>query len=160
MYVDSTGKLVYRNDVGSGHTVISTTNVTNGVWHDIQAHVFINGATSQTEVYRRARRSAGPYQEQRRDRPDDRGDPVGSLSPSQYGHAPGRVDDKGRLELVTLPSVGELDLPAIMPTFDNRPGTRRHGDAAPEPRSGLTSRAGQHRVEASPVEMPALSVAG
>jgi len=50
VYIDSTGKLAYRNDVDPGN-VISTTNVTNGVWHDIQAHVFINGAASQTEVW-------------------------------------------------------------------------------------------------------------
>ena len=50
VYVTGTGKLAYRNDVSSTAT-ISTTNVTTGVWHDIQTHVSINGAASQTEVW-------------------------------------------------------------------------------------------------------------
>lgn len=50
MYVTSTGKLAYRNDI-AGVATTSTTNVSNGVWHDLQVHVFINGASGQTEVW-------------------------------------------------------------------------------------------------------------
>jgi hypothetical protein len=50
VYVSSTGKLAYRNDVGST-TVTSTTNVSSGVWHDLQVRAFINGASGQVEVW-------------------------------------------------------------------------------------------------------------
>lgn len=50
VYVNSSGKLAYRNDV-AGITTTSTTTVTNGVWHDLQTHVSINGANSQVEVW-------------------------------------------------------------------------------------------------------------
>ena len=50
LYVSSTGKLAYRNDT-TGTAVTSTTNVTSTVWHDLQAHVTINGASSQVEVW-------------------------------------------------------------------------------------------------------------
>ncbi len=50
VYVTSTGKLAYRNDV-AGAATTSTTNVTYGDWHDLQVHVFVNGTNSQTETW-------------------------------------------------------------------------------------------------------------
>jgi hypothetical protein len=50
VFVNSTGKLAYRNDTNST-TSTSTTNVTSGVWHDLEARVTIDGAASQTEVW-------------------------------------------------------------------------------------------------------------
>ncbi len=50
VYVTSTGKLAYRNDVNST-TSTSATSVSSGVWHDLQARVTINGAASQTGVW-------------------------------------------------------------------------------------------------------------
>ncbi|RPI94891.1 MAG: DNRLRE domain-containing protein [Chloroflexi bacterium] len=50
VYVSNTGKLAYRNDV-LGVSTVSTTNVTAGVWHDLQVHVFINGSNGQTETW-------------------------------------------------------------------------------------------------------------
>jgi hypothetical protein len=50
VYASSTGKLAYRNDVGST-TVTSTTTVTSGIWHDLQVRAFINGTNSQVEVW-------------------------------------------------------------------------------------------------------------
>ncbi len=50
VYVTNTGKLAFRNDVG-GTPTISSTNVTGGVWHDLQTHVFINGASSKVEIW-------------------------------------------------------------------------------------------------------------
>jgi hypothetical protein len=50
VFVSSTGKLAYRNDIAAT-TSTSTTNVSSGVWHDLQTRVLINGAASQTEVW-------------------------------------------------------------------------------------------------------------
>jgi hypothetical protein len=50
VYVTNTGKLAYRNDV-AGAPVTSTTNVTTGVWHDLQVRALINGAAGQTEIW-------------------------------------------------------------------------------------------------------------
>jgi Bacterial Ig domain/Calcineurin-like phosphoesterase len=50
VYITDKGKLAYRNDV-QGMPTISTTNVTYGVWHALQVHVFINDTESQTEVW-------------------------------------------------------------------------------------------------------------
>lgn len=50
VFVNSAGKLAYRNDV-AGLATTSTTDVTVGVWHDLQARVTIDGAASQTEVW-------------------------------------------------------------------------------------------------------------
>src|SRR6266508_1289648 len=50
VFISSTGKLSYRNDVTSANTTSSTT-VSQGVWHDLQIRVLINGSASQTEVW-------------------------------------------------------------------------------------------------------------
>jgi Big-like domain-containing protein/calcineurin-like phosphoesterase family protein/fibronectin type III domain protein len=50
LYVSSTGKLAYRNDFAATSTT-STTNVTAGVWHDVQIRARIDGAAGQTEVW-------------------------------------------------------------------------------------------------------------
>jgi hypothetical protein len=50
VYVTNTGKLAYRND-HVGAATISNTNVTYGVWHALQVHVFINGSESQVEMW-------------------------------------------------------------------------------------------------------------
>jgi hypothetical protein len=50
VHVSSTGKLAYRNDV-AGVTRTSTTTVTNGVWHEVQLHVQIAGASSLVETW-------------------------------------------------------------------------------------------------------------
>jgi hypothetical protein len=50
VYVTNTGKLAYRNDI-AGIATTSNTNVTTGVWHDLQVRVFINGSNSQTETW-------------------------------------------------------------------------------------------------------------
>jgi hypothetical protein len=50
VYVSSTGKLGYRNDV-AGVSSNSTTNVATGVWHDLQVHARINGSTGETETW-------------------------------------------------------------------------------------------------------------
>jgi len=51
VYVGSDNKLGYRNETGSGTNIPSTTTVINGIWHDLQAHVKINGASSQVEIW-------------------------------------------------------------------------------------------------------------
>jgi hypothetical protein len=51
VYVSSANKLGYRNETGGGANTDSTTTVTNGVWHDLQAHVTINGTSSQVEIW-------------------------------------------------------------------------------------------------------------
>jgi parallel beta-helix repeat protein len=43
-------KLGYRNDV-TGTSVVSTTTLNTGVWYEVKAHVVINGAASQVEVW-------------------------------------------------------------------------------------------------------------
>ncbi|HEY3312200.1 MAG TPA: Ig-like domain-containing protein [Anaerolineales bacterium] len=50
VFVSSTGKLGYRNDVASASTT-STTSVSQGSWHQLQTHVLVNGASSQVEVW-------------------------------------------------------------------------------------------------------------
>jgi parallel beta-helix repeat protein len=50
IFVNSAGKLAYRNDV-SGASTTSTTTVTQGTWHTVQVHISINGAAGQTEVW-------------------------------------------------------------------------------------------------------------
>jgi hypothetical protein len=50
VFVNSAGKLAYRNDTNST-TTTSTTNATSGVWHDLEMRVTIAGAASQTEVW-------------------------------------------------------------------------------------------------------------
>ena len=47
--VTNTGKLSYRNELGSNPQ--STTVVTTGVWHELQAHVFMNGSSSQVDFW-------------------------------------------------------------------------------------------------------------
>jgi Bacterial Ig-like domain/Bacterial Ig domain/Calcineurin-like phosphoesterase len=48
VFVSTTGKLGYTNDAGGGNTT-STTSVSNGVWHLLQAH--INITTGQVEIW-------------------------------------------------------------------------------------------------------------
>jgi hypothetical protein len=50
VFISSTGKLAVRNDAAS-ITTTSTTNVTTGVWHDLQTRVQVNGTASQYEVW-------------------------------------------------------------------------------------------------------------
>src|SRR5436305_3233319 len=50
LFVSSTGKLGYRNDV-TGVSTTSSTAVSSGVWHGAQVHVHINGASSTTETW-------------------------------------------------------------------------------------------------------------
>lgn len=50
VFVSSTGKLGYRNDVASASTT-STTSVSQGVWHQVQTHVKINGTSGLVEVW-------------------------------------------------------------------------------------------------------------
>ncbi|HEX6287729.1 MAG TPA: hypothetical protein VFZ66_00990 [Herpetosiphonaceae bacterium] len=53
MYVSSTGKLGYRNDAGARSTT-STTSVTTGVWHELQARLLIDTVSNtagQVEVW-------------------------------------------------------------------------------------------------------------
>jgi hypothetical protein len=50
VYLSSTGKLAYRNDV-AGVSTSSTTTVSTGTWHSLQVHVVINGANGQTETW-------------------------------------------------------------------------------------------------------------
>jgi hypothetical protein len=50
VYVSSTSKLGYRNDV-TDENIQSTTLVSHRVWHDLQVHIRIDGATSQIEVW-------------------------------------------------------------------------------------------------------------
>jgi fibronectin type 3 domain-containing protein len=50
VFVSSTGKLGYRNDVSAASTT-STLSVSHNVWHQLQTHVLINGTSSQVEVW-------------------------------------------------------------------------------------------------------------
>jgi hypothetical protein len=50
VFISSTGKLAYRNDV-TGITTTSTTVAPRGMWHELQVRVLINGAASETEVW-------------------------------------------------------------------------------------------------------------
>ncbi len=50
VYVTSAGKLAYRNERASTSTT-STASVSYGIWHDLQAHVTINGTSSQVEIW-------------------------------------------------------------------------------------------------------------
>jgi chitodextrinase len=49
-FVSSTGKLGYRNDF-TGLSSTSNTSVSQHVWHQLQTHVHINGASGQVEVW-------------------------------------------------------------------------------------------------------------
>ncbi|HEX4718043.1 MAG TPA: metallophosphoesterase [Thermoleophilaceae bacterium] len=48
--VKTTGSLAARNDV-TGVTTQSQTQITRGVWHELQAHLLIQGVTGQSDVY-------------------------------------------------------------------------------------------------------------
>ncbi len=50
VFLASNGKVGYRNDVSST-TVTSGVTATSGVWHEIQLHVLVAGATSQVDVW-------------------------------------------------------------------------------------------------------------
>jgi hypothetical protein len=50
VYVTSSGKLGYRNDV-AGVSTNTTTAVAPGVWHELQIRVRIEGASGQTETW-------------------------------------------------------------------------------------------------------------
>jgi hypothetical protein len=50
VYVTSTGKLAYRNDI-AGVATTSNVNVSAGAWHDLQVRVSINGGSGQTETW-------------------------------------------------------------------------------------------------------------
>src|SRR6185436_16364252 len=50
VFVSSTGKLGYRNDV-TGMTTTSTTAATPGVWHELQTRVLVNAGSSTTDVW-------------------------------------------------------------------------------------------------------------
>jgi plastocyanin len=50
LYTSSAGKLGYRNDK-TGVQVASTTQVSTGSWHDLQAHLLVNGTSSEIEVW-------------------------------------------------------------------------------------------------------------
>jgi fibronectin type 3 domain-containing protein len=49
-FIASTGKLSYRNDT-SGATVASAVTVTQNAWHELQAHLTVNGDSSQVELW-------------------------------------------------------------------------------------------------------------
>ncbi|MFL5838888.1 MAG: fibronectin type III domain-containing protein, partial [Thermoleophilaceae bacterium] len=48
--VGSSGALQARNDV-TGVTTSSTASVAPGVWHELQAHLFVQGATGQSDLW-------------------------------------------------------------------------------------------------------------
>jgi Big-like domain-containing protein/calcineurin-like phosphoesterase family protein/fibronectin type III domain protein len=50
VFVSSTGKLMYRNDVTSSNSPTGPA-LNSGVWNQIQAHVHVNGTSSQVEVW-------------------------------------------------------------------------------------------------------------
>ena len=50
VYMSSSGRLSYRNDI-AGVSTMSSTTVSQGVWHALQVHVLANGAASQTETW-------------------------------------------------------------------------------------------------------------
>jgi fibronectin type 3 domain-containing protein len=49
-FVSSVGKLGYRNDT-AGTSTTSTLSVAPGVWHEVQMHVLINGASSHVDLW-------------------------------------------------------------------------------------------------------------
>lgn len=49
LFVSGSGKLGYRNDVTG--VSVSSTDVTKGVWHEVQLRTLINGAAGATEVW-------------------------------------------------------------------------------------------------------------
>jgi chitodextrinase len=51
VYVSSTGKLGYRNDIGGLATTSTTASVSPNTWHTAQLHVVINGTSSLVEVW-------------------------------------------------------------------------------------------------------------
>ena len=51
VFVSSTGKLGYRNDAASSTNTSTTTSVSQGVWHQLQTHVRINGGNGQVDVW-------------------------------------------------------------------------------------------------------------
>ena len=50
VFVGSTGKLGYRNDV-TGLSTTSSTTVTAGIWHELQAYIRIDGSAGKTDVW-------------------------------------------------------------------------------------------------------------
>jgi parallel beta-helix repeat protein len=50
VFVTNTDRIAYRNEVANT-TTISTVSAARGAWHALQAHVSIDGAASQTEVW-------------------------------------------------------------------------------------------------------------
>ena len=50
VFVSSTNRIGYRNDV-AGLATTSTTTAARGAWHTLQVHVSINGGAGQTEVW-------------------------------------------------------------------------------------------------------------
>ena len=49
-FLASTGKLAYRNDT-AGMSTTSTQTVSAGLWHEVQMHVLVNGASSSVQVW-------------------------------------------------------------------------------------------------------------
>jgi fibronectin type 3 domain-containing protein len=49
-FVSSAGKLGYRNDT-AGTSTTSTLSVATGIWHEVQMHVLVNGASSQVDLW-------------------------------------------------------------------------------------------------------------
>ena len=49
-FLASTGKLAYRNDT-AGTSTTSTQTVSAGLWHEVQMHVLVNGASSSVQVW-------------------------------------------------------------------------------------------------------------
>jgi len=50
VFVSSTSKLGYRNDV-TGMTTTSSTSVAPGVWHELQTRVLVKGGVSETDIW-------------------------------------------------------------------------------------------------------------
>ena len=50
VFLASTGRLTYRNDT-TGGTVATSAIVTRNTWHDLEARVLVNGASSQVEIW-------------------------------------------------------------------------------------------------------------
>ena len=50
LYVDSSGRLSYRNDAGAV-TVVSPKTVSRAAWHELQVHYVINGLSGQIETW-------------------------------------------------------------------------------------------------------------
>jgi len=50
VYLDSSGRLAYRNDV-AGTTTTSTAKPTVGSWHTVQAHTLVNGTAGQIDIW-------------------------------------------------------------------------------------------------------------